>query len=63
MDGFAADTRIKRAQYIDRNNDLIQGFGFAHPKVQSRLNMIYNTKEYDGKFIVSFSQIHVEFAK
>ena len=43
MDGYAADTRVKRAQYIDRNNDLLQEFGFAHPNVKSRINMIYNS--------------------
>ena len=41
MDGFAQDTRIKRAVYIEKNCELIQEFGFAHPQVQCKMNGIY----------------------
>ena len=43
MDGYAADTKIKRAQYIEKNCDLLQEFRFVHPQVKSKINMIYNS--------------------
>ena len=46
MDGYSADTRIKRAQYIEKNCDLIQEFMFVHPQVKSKINMIYNSSFY-----------------
>ena len=46
MDGYSADTRIKRAQYIDKNRDLLQEFRFVHPQVKSKINMIYNSSFY-----------------
>jgi hypothetical protein len=43
VDGFSQDIKIKRAQYIERNCELLQEFGFAHPDVKSKINRIYNT--------------------
>ena len=43
MDGFSQDTRIKRAQYIERNCDNLQDFAFAHPQLKSKINRIYNS--------------------
>jgi hypothetical protein len=37
------DIRIKRAQYIQRNNEIMQEFHFAHPSTKIKLNNIYNT--------------------
>ena len=36
MDGYSADTRIKRAQYIEKNCDLLQEFRFVHPQASQR---------------------------
>ena len=43
VDGYSQDTKIKRAQYIERNCELLQEFGFAHTEVKSKINRIYNT--------------------
>ena len=37
------DIRGKRAQYIQRNNEIMQEFNFAHPSTKMQLNCIYNT--------------------
>ena len=42
MDGMKKDMRIKRAKYIDKNNELCQEFYFAHPKSKLQANTIYN---------------------
>ena len=36
------DIREKRAQYIQRNNELMQEFSFAHSSVKAKINYIYN---------------------
>ena len=42
MVGMKKDMRIKRAKYIDKNNELCQEFYFAHPKSKLQANTIYN---------------------
>ena len=42
-DGMKADLLVKRAQYIQKNNDLNQEFYFAHPCTKFEINMIYNS--------------------
>ena len=37
------DIREKRAQYIQRNNEIMQEFNLAHPSTKMQLNCIYNT--------------------
>ena len=37
------DIRGKRAQYIQRNNEIMQEFKFAHPSTKLQLTCIYNT--------------------
>ena len=37
------DTKEKRAQYIQRNNELCQEFSFAHWSTKVKINNIYNT--------------------
>ena len=46
LDGMAKDLMEKRAQFINRNNELIQEFRFAHPRTMIRTNNIFNTSLY-----------------
>ena len=43
MNGMKCDMRIKRAQYITKNNDLCQEFSFCHPLAKFHLNQVYNS--------------------
>ena len=43
IDGLKADIMIKRAQYIAKNNEINQEFGFSHPRTKIKLNSIYNS--------------------
>ena len=43
IDGMKADIRIKRAQFIDKNNEILQEFYFSHPATKIKINGIYNT--------------------
>ena len=43
INGLKKDMSIKRARYIDRNNELQQEFFFAHPETKVKVNRIYNT--------------------
>ena len=43
IDGMKADIRIKRAQYVDKNNEILQEFYFSHPATKLQINGIYNT--------------------
>ena len=36
----------KRADYISRNNEINQEFGFAHPSSKGKINNIFNTSFY-----------------
>ena len=40
------DVKQKRACYIDKNNDLIQEFNFAHPRTINEVNKIQNSHFY-----------------
>ena len=40
------DTRIKRASFINKNNELLQEFSFAHPRTISEVQMIQNSHFY-----------------
>ena len=44
------DVLNKRAAFIDRNNDLIQEFSFAHPKTTAEVNKIQNSNFMDLYF-------------
>ena len=46
FNGMSKDLMEKRAQYINRNNELVQEFRFAHPKSIIRTNNIFNTSLY-----------------
>ena len=43
IEGMRQDIRVKRAKFIDRNNDLMQEYHFAHPRTKFMMNSIYNT--------------------
>ena len=42
IDGGQADIKVKRANYIEKNNNILQEFSFADPLSKLRLNSIYN---------------------
>lgn len=41
--GMVKDIKIKRAQYIDKNCELMQEFMFAHPTTRLETNMVFNS--------------------
>ena len=43
IDGMKQDTKVKRAQYIARNNNLHQEFSSSHPYTRFHINSIYNS--------------------
>ena len=43
MDGLKQDMKEKRARYISRNNEILQEFGFAHPRTKFTINKIWNS--------------------
>ena len=43
VDDMSQDTAEKRAQYMARNNELLQEFSFAHPITKCLINNIFNT--------------------
>ena len=43
INGMKQDTRVKRAGYIQKNNELNQEFRFAHPRTKFHLNAVYNS--------------------
>ena len=45
-DGLKQDMKMKRAQYIARNNEIAQEFQFCHPFAQFHLNQVYKFKLY-----------------
>ena len=53
IDGCQLDMKVKNAKYIDKNNSLCQEFYFAHPKVKTKLNAIYNS-HYTGSQLWKF---------
>ena len=53
LDGYQQDARCKRAQFIERNCELLQEFHLAHPNVKSRINTIYNSA-FSGSVLWDF---------
>ena len=43
MNGMKQDVNVKRARYIQKNNEINQEFYFAHPRTKFHLNCIYNS--------------------
>ena len=46
LSGMTKDLMEKRAIFINRNNELVQEFRFAHPQTLIKVNSIYNTSFY-----------------
>ena len=53
------DMKMKRGMFINRNNDLIQEFHFAHPRTLAEVNMISNSHFY-GSVLWNLSSKHVD---
>ena len=43
LNGRKKDNLVKRARYIQKNNEIQQEFYFCHPDVQFKINRIYNS--------------------
>ena len=43
IEGQKSDIKIKRANYIRKNNEIMQEFSFSHPRTKVLLNNIYNS--------------------
>ena len=43
IDGMKTDILIKRAEFINKNNEILQEFYFSHPKTKIKINGIYNS--------------------
>ena len=43
IDGMKKDILIKRAEFIKKNNEIIQEFHFSHPYTKIKINSIYNS--------------------
>ena len=43
LNGMKTDIRIKRADFINKNNDIMQEFYFCHPSTKILINGIYNS--------------------
>ena len=54
IDGMQKDISIKRARYINRQNNLSQEFYFAHPITKFTVNQIYNT-DFTGSPLWDFN--------
>ena len=54
----SSDVKKKRAAYIDKNNDLIQEFNFAHPATLNEVNQIQNSHFY-GSVLWNLSSEYV----
>ena len=52
------DIRMKRGAYINKNNELLQEFFFAHPRTVAEVNMIMNSHFY-GSVLWNLSSKHV----
>ena len=42
INGMKMDIKTKRADYIDKNNNIIQEFSYTHPRTRNEINRIYN---------------------
>ena len=54
IDGLQKDIMVKRAKYINRQNNLNQEFYFAHPITKFKVNSIYNT-DFTGSSLWDFN--------
>ena len=49
------DLLEKRAQYVAKNNELMQEFHYAHPSTKTTLNNVFNTHFYGAPLWDLFS--------
>ena len=56
INGLKKDILIKRAKFIDKSNEIMQEFYFAHPDTLLQLNMIYNSHFYGSPLWDLFSK-------
>ena len=62
-DTICQNLKQKRARYIQKNNEICQEFGFAHPMTKFKLNQIYNCHFYGSPLWNLFSQECEQFEK
>ena len=43
VDGMKSDLKIKRAEHISKNIEILQEFGFSHPRTKIMINNVYNS--------------------
>ena len=43
IDGMKSDILMKRASFIDKNNEILQEFSFSHPNTKIKINSIFNS--------------------
>ena len=61
INGLKQDIRIKRANYVTKNNELYQEFNYAHPQTKLKLNNIFNTHFSGSPLWDLFSDEAVKF--
>ena len=61
--GLKDDLMEKRAQYINRVNELVQEFYFAHPLTKVKINNVFNTHFYGAQLWDLFSEEAVRLEK
>ena len=57
--GLSKDARIKRARFIEKNMEICQEFGYAHPEVKCKINSIYNSS-FPGSVLFDLSSDSVK---
>ena len=54
--GMKGDLKRKRADFISKNNDILQEFSFSHPRTKILINSIYNSHLYGSSLWNLFSR-------
>jgi hypothetical protein len=61
--GLSRDLMEKRAMFINRNNELIHEFSYAHPMTKIMINKVFNTHFYGSQLWDLFSTESVRLEK
>ena len=56
INGMAKDIKVKRAQYIQKNCEILQEFHFAHPRTKFKIHQIYNSSYYGSPLFNIFGR-------
>ena len=56
INGMAKDIKIKRAQYIQKNCEILQEFSFAHPQTKLKVYQIFNSHIYGSPLFDLFGK-------